>query len=126
MYKLFTYGTLRRGFNNHSMLRNSIFLGESMTKESYLLTDIGLPILINYQGDGAKRVKGELYIVTQETLNMLDRLEGHPMLYRRETIKVSSPFDNKFEDALVYFFNVSNFAEKHLKYVEGLEEWTKK
>ena len=108
------------------MLRNSIFLGESITKEPYLLTDIGLPILINYQGDGAKRVRGELYIVTQDVLDMLDRLEGHPMLYQRDIVKVSSPFGDGEEKAMVYFFNVSNFAEKHLKYVEGLEEWKKK
>jgi len=123
MYNLFTYGTLRQGFNNHEFLKSSIFLGETTTVEKYMLLDIGLPILIDYHGETSKNIKGELYHITQHTLENVDRLEGHPHMYQRELIKVIDPIEGKVVEAFVYFFMANKFSKDHLKYVEGLDEW---
>ena len=37
---------------------------------------------------GESRVSGELYEVSRSVLEKIDKLEGHPVTYRRETIIV--------------------------------------
>ena len=37
---------------------------------------------------GESRVNGELYEVSRSVLEKIDKLEGHPVTYRRETIIV--------------------------------------
>jgi gamma-glutamylaminecyclotransferase len=123
MYNLFTYGTLKRGFNNHEFLKSSIFLGQTTTVEKYMLLDVGLPILINYSGETSKNIKGELYFVTQHTLENVDRLEGHPHMYQRELIKVIHPIEKEVVEVFAYFFMANGFTKNHLQYVESLEEW---
>lgn len=51
----------------------------------YPLVVDGLPFLLPRVTCG-RRVKGELYEVTDEGLYMLDRLEGHPRGYTRQRI----------------------------------------
>lgn len=123
MYNLYVYGTLKQGYINHSLLYSSIFLGKVETVERYVLTDIGLPILIDYQGDNSRNIEGELYFISTETLNRIDFLEGHPHLYKRKEIKVRNYQTNKEENALCYFYNANPFAIEHAKYIESKKIW---
>ena len=69
---VFVYGTLLRGMPNSPALAGSRFLGHGRTGGA--LYDLGpYPAL----ADGAGFVYGELYAVDRDTLDELDRIEGH-------------------------------------------------
>lgn len=83
---VFVYGTLKRGFHNHHLLRSSSLLGEAMTQDSYLMFGRGVPYIMP---GGYYPVAGEVYAVEdEEVMSLLDRLEGHPTMYCREVIPV--------------------------------------
>jgi gamma-glutamylcyclotransferase (GGCT)/AIG2-like uncharacterized protein YtfP len=81
---VFVYGTLKKSFPNDHYLTDSIFLGKA-TIQGQLLNIGPFPGLI---GTGSKkdRVQGEIYIVDNETLARLDRLEGEGSLYLRKSV----------------------------------------
>jgi len=85
MTRVFVYGTLRRGFGNHRLLAGARFLGEARTARAYRMVSLGgCPGMLA----GTSRVVGEVYEVDDETLLRLDRLEGHPYMYRREPVRL--------------------------------------
>jgi gamma-glutamylaminecyclotransferase len=87
MSLLFVYGTLKRGFHNHKRLSSARFVESLQTIAGYQLYNYnGAPIMI-FSG-GESRVTGELYEVTRSVLEKIDEREGHPTMYRRETIIV--------------------------------------
>lgn len=83
---VFVYGTLLSGLGNHHYLDGAHYFGEAETVESYRMTAGGIPYVS--RRDPICPVKGELYIVNDETLAKLDRLEGHPRFYKREVIHI--------------------------------------
>jgi gamma-glutamylaminecyclotransferase len=84
--KLFVYGTLKRGFNNHFYLENSDFLGEVITQCPYKMVDFGpFPGLLD---EPIAPVMGELYNINLETLPNIDALEGNGYFYQRKHINV--------------------------------------
>ena len=96
MTVLFVYGTLMRGFRNHSRLGNSRFLGPARTQPGYRLIDLGrFPGLL--PGNGV--VSGELYEVDHRVLECLDEFEGIPTLFDRREIGLD---DGRKAEA--YFF----------------------
>ena len=94
---VFVYGSLKKGFHNHYPFladRHALPLGAATTVDPYLmLSASAFPYLIDPASlsadheaciaDVIGKVKGELYVVDPETMDMLDRLEGHPDYYRR-------------------------------------------
>ncbi len=84
--KVFVYGTLLRGQPNHHLLDDRDLISEAATNPNFTLITLGaFPAMI--QG-GSTSVQGELYQVDPATLVALDRLEGHPSFYRRQSIKL--------------------------------------
>ncbi len=80
MKRVFVYGTLQKGEPNHDLLADSRFLGEA-TPPDYTLFDLGgFPATCP---DGFTSVLGEVYEVSQEVLEALDALDGHPNWYIR-------------------------------------------
>lgn len=85
---IFVYGTLISGNSNHGhYLGESRYLGEEIL-EGYDLYDLG-----NYPGIRSSRtgsVRGEVYYVTDETLQRINVLEGEGSLYslKRETVEM--------------------------------------
>ncbi|MRJ02828.1 MAG: gamma-glutamylcyclotransferase [Epsilonproteobacteria bacterium] len=102
-YKLFVYGTLKRGLANHSLLSKARYLGKRWTRERYPLVapKRWYPYLIDAPGEG-EHVAGELYEVDLPTLKMVDRLEEVPRYYRREVIEVVDG-EGRVEEAFAYF-----------------------
>jgi len=95
--KVFVYGTLKKGFGNHFLLKDSQFI--KVDKVSGLMYNIGpFPGAVPAKGDNP--LHGEIYEIDETTLQRLDRLEGVPHLYRRETEKTSSG-----EEVFIYWFN---------------------
>lgn len=88
---VFVYGTLKRGFGNHSLIENSRFLGAGILKDSNLkLVDLGFcPAVVKVSGNGGGGVAGELYSVNRSTLRSLDILESNGILYAREQFQVA-------------------------------------
>lgn len=83
MHKVFVYGTLRKGECNHNYIQESTFLGDAVSKDAvFFLSGQGaVPCLM--EGIAGNKIKGELYSIDDETLDCIDRLEGHPNVYRR-------------------------------------------
>jgi gamma-glutamylaminecyclotransferase len=86
---VFVYGTLLSGLGNHHIIEPGHFIADGETVERFRMTAGGIPFVSRV--DPVCRVKGELYIVNDETLADLDRLEGHPRFYCRELVEVEGP-----------------------------------
>lgn len=93
---IFTYGTLKRGFPNYTLIQslidqnNAVFLGPHITLHAYPLVcgPHGIPFLINLPGSGF-RVTGDLYSVSTRGLVRVDELEGtHLGHYERLPVQV--------------------------------------
>lgn len=105
-YLIFVYGTLKRGYQNHSEALAPYFMAEATTCDAYpmqVLTDRWVPVLLPEPGHGF-RVSGELYRVPPEVLADLDELEsvGHPKGYHRQSLKVQDGKGQEY-DAEAYF-----------------------
>ena len=97
---LFVYGTLLRGQSNHRHLAGSALVGEAVTVDCFALYLDGLPMV--FEHDPVSPIHGELYRVSPATLAMLDRLEGHPEVYRRSRVAVRVK-GGSIIDAWLYF-----------------------
>jgi gamma-glutamylcyclotransferase (GGCT)/AIG2-like uncharacterized protein YtfP len=84
--RVFVYGTLPSGEPNHGLLAEATCEGLARTAPEFDLVDLGaFPAMVP---GGATSVAGEVYAVGPLTLARLDRLEGHPRLYRREPVRL--------------------------------------
>ena len=83
---LFVYGSLKRGFRNHSVIADLEFLGGASTAPGYRLVLRGdYPALV---AGGRGAVQGELYRVEPRHWPALDLFEGCPELYQRGQIEL--------------------------------------
>lgn len=86
MEPVFVYGSLRRGMHNHGVMGNSELLTEAHLSGFEMYQVSSFPAIV--AGEGI--VKGEVYLVDGATLARLDRLEGHPQMYRRSMVTVQA------------------------------------
>lgn len=88
MNYVFVYGTLKSGWGNHERyMVNVKFIKKVLIKGISIHTDneTRLPFAMkNKKGV----IQGEIYEVDDKTLKMLDRLESHPIWYKRHLFKV--------------------------------------
>ena len=89
MENVFVYGTLRKGSFNHSLISSEEFVAEGSTRNKYKLISNNIPYVIKDE-ERVSTIKGEIYKVTDEVLEILDRLEGHPDWYRREKTMIDT------------------------------------
>lgn len=74
MTRVFVYGTLKRGCENHRWIDSQRFVGVSKTKPVYRLYDLGgYPGMVKAKNGVA--VEGELWDVNPASLSRLDVLE---------------------------------------------------
>lgn len=106
------YGTLRRGFGNNKLLKNSEFLGETEISGFSMYSLGGFPGII-IDKSNTKNIKIELFKVTQEELNSLDRLEGYPDFYDRMLVHT------EYGDSYIYFLHSKNRYHNELPLVES-------
>jgi gamma-glutamylaminecyclotransferase len=82
---VFVYGTLRKGFGNHSLLEHQTLKGKALTKYKYVMYASGIPFVKS--DEAVTPIVGEIYELDGvEALKRLDRLESHPDFYKREVI----------------------------------------
>lgn len=97
--KVFVYGTLKKNFHNHRLLKDAKFIGEFRTEPCYQIFCNGsFPYLIEASKNGDS-IYGEVYEITTAERNACDRLEGHPRMYKRQPIKLIG-----IEDAEAYVY----------------------
>ena len=99
MLLIAAYGTLKKGFYNHYLLEGEKFLGEAISKERFSLGHASFPAVI--PDINGSPIKVEIYEVSSETLNKLDRLEGYPDFYNRELYEFTLK-DGKTVKAFLY------------------------
>jgi gamma-glutamylcyclotransferase (GGCT)/AIG2-like uncharacterized protein YtfP len=84
MTRVFVYGSLKRAGRHHGELAGATFECEATTMTGHRLVRQGeYPALVR-GGDGV--VHGEVFVVSEEQLERLDRFEDVPRLYRRTTV----------------------------------------
>jgi gamma-glutamylcyclotransferase (GGCT)/AIG2-like uncharacterized protein YtfP len=86
-YLLFVYGTFLSGEPEHARLSGARALGPAETEPTYDLVDLGVEPALVPGGTGA--VKGEVYAVTPSQLAAVDVHHGHPLKFRRGTIRLA-------------------------------------
>jgi len=91
-HRLFVFGTLKQGFPNYHLNQGRRIDGEFITLEAYPLYLVGQrysPWMMDAPGKGSN-VTGELYLVDDQQLKQLDRLERIHADdgYRRRMIRV--------------------------------------
>ena len=92
---VFVYGTLKRGFPNAAYMGDAPLVGLYRTCESYVLVVGGrwfTPYLIDGEDASGHQVTGEAYVVDDEMLSQLDRLESThlPDGYVRKLVTVEA------------------------------------
>lgn len=110
-YKVFVYGTLKKGKSNHRIIEHC--KGQKAYAPGIdLFAGPNFP----FAKRGFKVAIGEVYEVDHQTLQKLDRLEGHPSFYHREKTHVL--INGSKTDAWIYLFPN---AEKYPAVEDG--EW---
>lgn len=90
------YGSLRKGFNNHTLLKDCEQVGVTKLQGFKMHSLSAYPAVYHSQDDNAI-ITVEVYEVSDSVLERdLDRLEGHPVFYKREEV------DTEFGKAWVY------------------------
>lgn len=89
---LFVYGSLKKGFDNHSLLsKYAKRLGKAHTVKKFGMFEDSFgnyPYLIDAP---YSKINGELYQITRkELMQKIDEFEGAPEYYQREKIEVKS------------------------------------
>lgn len=90
MHRVAVYGTLKKGFVNHGLLRKAKWLGAGVTTNSYVMKNHEgrYPALMMTPEPLRLPVMVEVYEVDDDTLKALDGLEGVPNLYTREEVTI--------------------------------------
>ena len=102
-YLVFVYGSLKRGFGNHSIVSDSKFVSKGVTLEP-VYDLVGLGGFPGALRNGENAIEGELYLVDRRTFRRLDQLESNGSMYQREVIPVVNIETGEIEQAWIYIF----------------------
>jgi len=112
---VFVYGSLCSGLSNSSLLvrGGARLLGIGKTIDRYDMYDLGMfPGVV--ENDEGKQILGELYVVNEELLRVLDSLEGCPHFYQRKVKKIT--FGNDLPAApFMYILNKTSLHPFDIK-----------
>ena len=104
------YGSLKKGFHNHNLMKNSEFIGAGITEPKFSMINLG-----SFPGlhIGSDKILVEVYRVDVENdLPRLDALEGHPDWYRR-TLETIILTDGLVVGAWLYTFCNNSSQTQH-------------
>lgn len=100
--KVIVYGTLKKGFHANHLLGDSTYLGAYTKELPYAMYDLGsFPALV-----ASKKkylISFEMYDVPKAVMDVLDRYEGYPSLYDKDTININGV------EAIVYVMKNRSF-----------------
>ena len=117
---LFVYGSLKRDFDNHHILKDATYIREVTTLKPYSMfveAHGQYPYLLKNRP--FHQIEGELYEINSDELwKKIDDFEGVPDYYTRETIIVVSK--GQHYQAQAYFFVEEKIPQKQ----KPLKVWT--
>jgi gamma-glutamylcyclotransferase (GGCT)/AIG2-like uncharacterized protein YtfP len=103
------YGTLKKGFGNNRLLEGAKFIKarEFDIKNCRLRAnpDSPFPYLYKSNGQRSSPFYGELYEIDEKILADVDRLEGHPVFYKRVFLKEFDCYTYIYEENDAEFLN---------------------
>jgi gamma-glutamylaminecyclotransferase len=85
--RLFVYGTMMTGQRDHATLDSAQLVGPARTEPRYTLVDVGVYAAL--LADGRTAIEGELYMIGQAELALVDRSCQVPYLFQRLTVALS-------------------------------------
>lgn len=74
---VFVYGSLKKSFYNHHILKDSKFIGYGTTTGKLYNLGMFPGMVEGSYTEGTDTIYGEVYQVNKETLQILDKLEGY-------------------------------------------------
>lgn len=94
-FPLFVYGTLKKGYHAHELLKGAKFLGFGYTTKDYKLISLGrYPGLLTCS-NGTNNVEGEIYEIDKEIMKLTHSYEGVNVdLFRFDFVSIEE-FDLK-------------------------------
>ncbi len=117
MHKIFVYGTLRKGMRNYNLYLKHLdsFRQYAYVKGNlYTLQDVDYPALIA----GTQNILGEIHEVDDETLKLLDDLEGYIAFdyidneYNKVETRLYDEHGNIIMIGPVFFYNDKNIVNQ--------------
>jgi gamma-glutamylaminecyclotransferase len=97
---LFAHGTLKQGGRNNNLISSDISLGNAATEQDYALYTIkDKPVVTKLP---KTKIKGEVFVISDDVLALVDRFEGHPRINKRELVQIKLDDGNVIE-AWLYF-----------------------
>jgi len=132
-YLVFVYGTLKKGYGNNYLLKNSKFVGMGFTKNKYFMQREGIAFPYALPSDYFKEIPehykghilGEVYEVDERTLERLDMLEGHPNFYQREITTIILEDGTEVQTFIYHYYDF--YGEEYLIEPDehGFIEWNR-
>ncbi len=106
---IFVYGSLRQGLQNNYKIKleSAEFKGIYHTTKKYYMIGAksgAYPYVVAEQLHDTLEptyIHGELYLVSNELLSLLDEMEGHPTQYKRQSVEIVNAAGNT-EHAQMY------------------------
>ncbi|RED50264.1 gamma-glutamylcyclotransferase family protein [Seonamhaeicola aphaedonensis] len=105
----FVYGTLKKGYCNHKLLRDSKKIRDYITRPEYSMVNLqSFPGVVK---NGNTAIHGEIYEVVDEMIEKsLDKLEGYYKPNNKENLFNKEYFDIEGEKVFIYILNTSKVA----------------
>jgi len=101
MVNVFIHGNMRSGGKDNKFISGAVLLGRAETESDFALVLIkGDPYLTKRP---VSKIKGEVYSVDDDLLGLIDRLNRHTRITRRELVNARLE-DGQKTEAWVYFY----------------------
>ena len=122
-YILFVYGSLKRGFGNHRLMTDAVYLGPGVIEGYDMYSLRYFPAIV----EGNDEVYGELYKVSEKELAAIDELEGYSSkddtgMYIRRTTRVQTVIGMIAADFYLWADGSGSLADRYEYIPEGYWE----
>jgi len=105
---LFVYGSLKKGFDNHSILKKAKYISKAKTIDKFVMykeENRNYPYIVKNDIIG-QSIEGEVYHIThKDVLQKIDEFENAPRYFRHENISIKTR--SKIIEATTYILSNS-------------------
>ena len=113
-HNVFVYGTLKKGYVNHERTFNGYLhtaMGSTTTLPEWGIAYVsGLPFIV----PDKQSVHGEVYNITGKLLARLDRIEGHPDVYKRTMVTLANGIEAYMYVGIGYASHIRRLVDQGL------------